>query len=134
MTLIQWKDEEHSVGIKAMDDQHKVLIGLINALDQNKWNPDKEFVEKVINTLKEYIQTHFAEEEKVMKKMKFPHFDIHMTQHKDFIERIESFHHRFSNSSEQNAQVITDLLVYLEDWLIKHIKHQDTKYYEWLLE
>lgn len=88
MALIKWKGEEYSVGIKAMDEQHKVLIGLINALDQNKWNPDKEFVDKVINTLKEYTQTHFLEEEKVMKKMKFPYLDVHITQHRDFIERV----------------------------------------------
>lgn len=51
--MIEWKDEIHSVGIKEMDDQHKVLIGLINALEKNRWSPDKDFLEKVLNTLVE---------------------------------------------------------------------------------
>lgn len=45
--MIEWKDDVYSVGITAMDDQHKVLIGLINALEKHRWNPNKDFQEKV---------------------------------------------------------------------------------------
>ncbi len=130
--MIEWKDEVHSVGIKLMDDQHKTLVKLINALEKNKWNPDKEFQEKVVNTLVEYIKDHFSTEESIMKKMNYPHLDAHIVGHKDFIATVEHFKNQFE-TAELSTQALSDLLEYLNNWLVRHIISQDKDYTKWLV-
>ena len=45
MALIEWDDEIYSVGIKKMDEEHKVLVGLINALHAKRETADADFIE-----------------------------------------------------------------------------------------
>ncbi|MCO4792838.1 MAG: hemerythrin family protein [Bacteriovoracaceae bacterium] len=132
--MIEWDDEVYSVGIKKMDDQHKMLVGLINALEKNKWNSDKEFLDRVTNTLFDYIKIHFADEEKILKKINYPHLDAHLIGHKDFIEKIQSSVTKLENKDETDHQVLNDLLIYLNEWLVSHILNQDKDYCEWLLK
>lgn len=87
-TLLTWNEEIYSVGIKKMDDQHKVLVGLINALHGQKDLKDKAFVEKVFATLVQYTVQHFGDEEKIMKRMAFPDFNMHHKQHEAFIKNV----------------------------------------------
>jgi len=131
--MIEWKDDVYSVGITAMDDQHKVLIGLINGLEKHRWNPNKEFQEKVLNTLLGYINEHFSEEEAMMKRMNYPHLDAHIMGHQDFIKKVEHIKEQFELSDESSSQALSDLLAYLNEWLTKHILHQDQDYTKWLL-
>ena len=130
--MIEWKAEVHSVGITLMDEQHQTLVKLINALEKNKWNPDKEFQEKVINTLMEYIRDHFSTEENIMKRMNYPHLDAHIIGHKDFITKVEKFKHQFE-TAELSTQALSDLLNYLNNWIVKHIISQDKDYSRWLV-
>ena len=131
--MIEWNNEDYIIGIKSVDDQHKTLICLINALEKKKWTNDKAYMKKVINTLIEYTKLHFSDEEKIMKKMDYPKLDIHIIQHKDFVDRIIRYSNDFDSKSEYDANLLPELLSFLTEWLLNHISNQDKDYYKWLV-
>ncbi len=131
--MIEWVDEVYSVGITKIDDQHRQLIELINAIENCKDQKDHEFVEKVLNTLGMYTKVHFAFEESILKKLNFAEFDQHAGKHRIFAQRIESAVEQYHNS-ECREELLPGLLNFLRDWLLNHILVEDMKYKKFLFE
>jgi len=125
MELISWK-ESLNVGIKDIDGQHRRLVALINklfeAMSQGK---SKEIMHSVFSELSNYVITHFATEEKLMKKYKYSDYDQHKQEHKFFIDKLNEFKIKFSNG---NLSISLEVLNFLKDWLLKHIIGTDRKY------
>lgn len=122
--LIAW-DGVYSVGMGEIDDQHKVLFDIINAL----WRAviHREASDKVLHTIEElerYTITHFAAEESFMRAHHYSGFEPHKQQHVAFIERIR----RERQAVEAGGPVSLDLINFLKDWLIDHIMVQDKAY------
>ena len=68
MPLIQWSDQL-SIGIDSVDKQHKVLINLLNKLNDAiaEGNADLILAE-IFDGLSAYTIKHFAYEEELFKK------------------------------------------------------------------
>lgn len=123
---LTWNEEVYGLGIKKIDDQHKVLLNLIAALGQAKTG-DLEFIGKVLNTLVEYTKNHFSDEEKLLKKMHFPNLENHSRQHKKFVETVEVFRQDFLKTPD--SQVLLNKIVdFLGKWLTQHILIEDREY------
>ena len=73
---LQWT-KALSVGISEIDDQHKELFGRINKM-LNIIVESSEIDEtgKVIDFLDEYVVSHFATEEGLMKRFDYPIYSI----------------------------------------------------------
>ena len=125
MELISWK-KSLNVGIEDIDRQHKRLVVLINklfeAMSQGKSN---EIMQAVFSELSNYVITHFATEEKLMKQFRYADFDQHKQEHKLFIDKLNEFKIKFSNG---NLSISLEVLNFLKDWLLKHIIGTDRKY------
>jgi hemerythrin-like metal-binding protein len=68
MRLLDWKDE-YSVGIEAVDHEHKELIALINRLYDELETPNAKLtVPAFFGDLLKAIGSHFALEEKFMRE------------------------------------------------------------------
>ena len=81
MSLITWKDE-FSVGVAAVDLEHRELIELINGLDADMHEHASQA--KVVETLGEIyarISAHFALEEKIMREAGYDSFAAHKKDH-----------------------------------------------------
>jgi hemerythrin len=125
MELISWKDSL-SVGISEIDEQHKRLVGLINKLfDAMSQGKSKEIMHTVLGELSNYVITHFATEEKLMKQLGYEDYDYHKQEHKFFIDKINEFKMKFSTG---DATISLEVLNFLKDWLLKHIIGTDRKY------
>lgn len=68
-----------------------------------------------------------------MKKMNYPHLDVHIIGDKDFIQKVEHIKKQYETSDLSSTQALNDLLGYLNEWLIRHIINQDKDYTRWLL-
>jgi len=89
MEKIIWSDE-YCIGIKAIDDQHQILCGLLNKYLVNKHLfVDSEAITDALNEIAEFAKEHFAQEEKLMKENGFPDFVEHKAEHKAYIDTIE---------------------------------------------
>lgn len=129
MAVIQWT-EAMSVGLTELDEDHKLLIKVINQLEANaKDDARHDVVRQCLMELQRYAEFHFAREERVMTACKFPGIGVQKDEHRDFIDRVRDAMARFDSDSDAFASVINDeLFSYLKEWLSHHILIEDMAY------
>src|SRR5215469_10558136 len=91
MAVLEWKPE-FSVGVTSCDSEHKVLVSTLNSLhDAMKAGNGRTIIVDVIGKLIHYAKTHFAQEEYLMVKAKYPKLAEHKAEHQNFIETVSKF-------------------------------------------
>jgi len=126
MKRIEWK-EPMSVGVEALDHDHRRLIGLLNQLQDVIEGTDPTVtLTDVVRELVRYTEYHFECEERLMHLTRYPGADDHVQMHRDIRRRIVAFEQKFlSSPGEENAAC---LLTFLSEWLMGHILGEDMKY------
>jgi hemerythrin len=123
--FFSWKDS-YSVQIKEIDDQHKVLIQIIN--DLYKAFMDKEHtskIDEIIGRMVDYASMHFTTEENYFEKFGYEESKDHIKEHEKFIEDVYNFRYDYKN----NKTALTyEVLSFLQKWLANHIMVSDKKY------
>ncbi|MBN2712808.1 MAG: bacteriohemerythrin, partial [Planctomycetes bacterium] len=123
--LIQWSSDL-SVGVTKMDDQHKVLIGYINDLQKSmREGKGNDEVGRILSGLGDYTESHFGEEESLMRVYKYPGLPKQEEYHKIFVAKIREEQDKLENGG---LSISVNLLNYLKSWLINHIKGVDKEY------
>ena len=113
-------------GVSEFDKQHHRLVDLVNELYKAmKTGRGNDVVVKVLDELVDYTATHFAAEERLMVEHKYPDYDSHIVIHREFVATVVDFQKKFKAGE---ATLSLDLLEFLKDWLIGHIKGVDRKY------
>lgn len=121
--LLVWNDQ-YSVHIPEIDEQHKTLFALINDLyDHIMQGRGEETVEATLKELLDYTHTHFEFEEKLMFAHHYPGFDLHCAEHTELIRAIAEL-----NKKRGKGPVGDELMTFLFDWLTHHILEEDMKY------
>lgn len=117
-----------SVGIEKWDSDHKVLLELINRLDQALQARvfDAAVVRKAIDTLVEYAEIHFAIEERTMEKLGYPRLEAHRGEHAKMRAWIAEQRHRAED--DDCGAVIRDMAEHLVHWLYSHVLTIDMQY------
>jgi hemerythrin-like metal-binding protein len=122
--LIDW-NPAYSIGLEEIDEQHKVLFDIINAMWDEVIKREKgAALLDTLDELERYTVTHFTAEETFMRSHGYSKFDAHKQQHDRFIERVRN--ERLS--IEAGGPVSLDMINFLKDWLINHILVQDKEY------
>ena len=122
----EW-ETKFSVGVEVIDKQHKNLVDLINSIEtcNEKDTIDVKQVSSIIQKLIHYTQTHFKEEEEVMRRHAFAGLERHKKLHKDFIDKVKLFEDKFEKGPKQVLEI---MLPFLTKWLQHHILVEDKKY------
>ncbi len=125
MTLLNWTPD-FSVNIKEIDDQHLNLVNMINILHASmKEGKGKEVMGEIIIELISYTKYHFTFEENLMDKLGFAGLSNHKAQHNKFTSKVIEFEDNFKMGKAVFSQ---EVLFFLKDWLVNHIKGTDKKY------
>lgn len=128
MTLMRWTPAM-SVGLKELDDDHKMLFRVINQLAENSGQEGREgALRRCIFALMRYAEFHFAREEKVMAACGVAEIEAHKAEHHLFIERISAVSKALDQPGTAGSPIDTELLEYLKDWLNHHILIVDMSY------
>ena len=123
--LFRW-DDSFSVGIQEIDRQHVVLIDLINDLyHEVKNGSDLHLLGRILQALIDYTVSHFGYEEGLMERHSYEDLAAHKAKHEKLVSEVINFQQRIS---AKDNKVVDDLLVFLNDWLVKHIKGSDFEY------
>ncbi len=129
MQPLEWK-ETYSVGVKALDDQHKMLVSHLNTIYQLFDDPSqKDKAGNLLAELEQYAMVHFKSEEDLFVKYKFHGLDIHAKEHRYYEQKVNEFKTRFNSSDDK---VTLDMLEFLADWLTGHILGSDQDYHKYL--
>lgn len=123
----EWNDRLQ-LGVNAMDDEHKILIGKINdliaALEAQYVKKDKTLLLNAFDAMAEYTIEHFQDEERFMQSFNYPQFESHKKIHEKLLAQVGEYR-------EQVAQDRLDdkiLVNFLRNWLVSHIMGVDMQY------
>lgn len=120
------------IGIKRVDDQHKVLVRLINDLHKAmKTRQGNPALVKIMAELVDYTVEHFGMEEKLFAKYGYEEEREHKAIHKKLVDQVLDYQKRLVAG---DPTVSINLMTFLKDWLISHIKGIDTKYIPFMKE
>lgn len=126
MSFFEWTPDM-SVGMARLDDDHKVLISIINRLAENIGKADRKSVlDQAFRALIRYTELHFGREESVLSAVNYPALSGHHQQHRDFIDEILDLQKGLDKVGGSDTQ--QQLLEYLRNWLTHHILVEDKAY------
>ena len=128
-SLLRWS-ESLSVGLDSIDSQHKTLIDLINELyKQMKSGATKDAIGEALGKLIDYTGSHFKYEEELFAQYKYPEQASHKELHHKMVSQVVDFQKQFK---EEGKDISIELMEFLKEWLLNHIKKTDMKYSSFL--
>ena len=124
MTLIEWKDE-FSVGVPAVDVEHRDLIDLINDLHELMGEgATQEQVTSALGEIFAQISAHFALEEKFMRDSAYDEYAAHKNAHEALLEEIRDIMDRVEDDGSYDERRLS---TELERWFSEHFRTHDAR-------
>ena len=131
MTLLTL-NETCSIGVRAMDDQHGILMDTMNELRQALVRgAGREQLREVLDRLIEFTRMHFWSEEQLMEQSAFPGLAEHRSEHHGMLARMMQSAHRVQYGEGAQMRPLVDFLC---NWFAEHIESLDRHYGLWLNE
>lgn len=125
MAMFQWTDVM-SVGVASMDHQHKQLFQLINQFyEAMQAGKGDQLIQDILMKLSGYTRTHFAAEEEILRKIRYPGLNSQIALHKAFVDKVG----QMTRDVKGGKKIATvSLATFLKDWLVTHIQKEDRQY------
>lgn len=122
MALLTWK-KEYSVGVEAVDHEHKELIDIINQL-HDAWQAKADAsTEGFFGDLFRGISAHFALEETFMREHDYDQLAAHKGDHERLLDELRDIMDEFDRG-EPSSDVLAERL---ESWFAQHFKTHDAR-------
>jgi len=124
LEFIPW-DERYSMGIPLIDDQHRRLLDLANALHDTcceGGDSAREGFRSAAHAVVEYVKEHFTAEEQMMALAEYPEAAAHKAEHKEFIA---TFLSEVAAFEEGKPFVPQSFLRFLKEWILGHVAQTD---------
>ena len=126
MAFASW-NEELSVGVEALDADHRQLFAMVNGLfDAIEGGTGNDLLAALFDALVDYTRDHFAREEALMAARHFPGLAAHRAEHIQLAESVHQLRQRFLAGAAE--AVGHELLVLFKTWLTSHIRVSDRAY------
>jgi hemerythrin len=127
METLLW-DDNLSVGIGLIDEQHKIWIQRLNDISaaiDSRQGPRE--IAKTLDFLAEYTDFHFATEEKHMAANNYPGLADHQKKHEELKGTLANLVEDFRE--EGATHILADFIeTFLRNWLTGHIRDTDLQF------
>jgi methyl-accepting chemotaxis protein len=127
MSRFVW-GEQYRLHVPAMDDEHAVLIEKINhvarCLEAGVDVSGSAEFQKAFQSLAEYTQEHFSNEEVYMASIRYMGLERHKAAHQALLNKVQEFGAQAASGRMDGRE----LMEFLNDWLMRHILGVDMKY------
>ena len=131
MAKIEW-DDNLSIGIDIIDEQHKMLIQRLGDLTRAMEMKQGEMeITKTLEFMIDYTDFHFSSEEKHMAQNNYPGLEYQKKEHEQFRSTLKRIVEDFEQEGPTRA-LVDSINTFLGNWLIKHIKQVDLEFGEFL--
>ena len=130
MTAMKLKwGKQYKLGVPEVDSQHRRWFDLTNAfLDLARaCQADSAVIEAALADAVDYTREHFANEEKLMRRVHFPSSEYvrHCKLHRTFTTRVERMSKQWLTGKSTEA---SEIGAFMSNWLVGHILSTDIKY------
>jgi hemerythrin len=124
MALVEWRDE-FSVGVPAVDFEHRELIDLINDLHQRLMTDhDPAAVSVFLGEIYTRISAHFALEEKIMRDAGYDEYAVHKADHERLLDGILDM---ADDYDQHDGFDEADFAERLRRWFVDHFQTKDAR-------
>lgn len=126
MAFMDW-NENLSVGVGSIDEQHKKLVGMVNDLHTAvEKGQGAAVLGKTLDGLIDYTKTHFGYEEELFAKTGYPETPAHKAEHEKLVATVLDVQAKYKAGAGDTLSA--DVMAFLKSWLINHIQGTDKKY------
>ncbi|MCU7813082.1 MAG: bacteriohemerythrin [Candidatus Thiodiazotropha sp. (ex Notomyrtea botanica)] len=123
--FVEWSDTL-SVGIEEIDEQHKVLVDLVNKMHEAiHQRHGSDVVNSILKDLADYTRIHFAVEESLMRILNYPGYEEHKEIHEELLHSVVDLQDKVATGKKS---IGFELMHFLKTWLTKHIMEEDMQY------
>lgn len=116
------------INLPEMDQEHIQLVALVNQLhDAMKAGKAHDELGRVLDNLVDYTQKHFKHEEELMHKIGYNLAASHRSKHRQLTDEVLK-----KKVAVARGEIVpaTEILRFLQSWLIDHIQTEDRAYAE----
>jgi hemerythrin len=124
MSLLRWEDR-YSVGVAAVDHEHRELIALVNRLyGEASARGSKEAAVNFFGDLFKAISSHFALEERLMRERGYDQLIKHKNDHERLLDEIRDIMEDFEAGDQLDEKHLAQRL---DAWFSRHFETHDAR-------
>lgn len=113
-----------------VDYQHQGLLNKMAQFEKNKAG-DGQALRVILLELIQLTQEHFFYEEEMMESIAYKDLKNHQRIHRNLLKKLQHFAKELQEDDSLNLR--EHIIIFLEAWLVGHIKQVDHKYSPYLL-
>lgn len=125
-----WK-EKYKIGVPLIDSQHEELFRRVTDFVETvrgagEWEKKIDKVNSTLAFMKEYVVSHFHDEEAYQQKIGYPAYSAHKKIHTDMVGYVADVAKEYEEAGYKE-QMIQQFAGKLLAWLINHVAAEDQK-------
>ncbi len=125
MPFLSWR-MKYRVGVDQIDEEHRYLFALINEFhDGHLGGAQRHALQRILNRLVQYAETHFRHEEAIMQAEGYPIYAAHCKLHEELYLTIYRLSEDLASGS---LRVDMDTVRFIRSWLVSHIAQHDLQF------
>lgn len=126
MTELIW-NEGMSVGIDAIDEDHKQIIAILAKLTSAEHGETSaQTIDAIFTELEHYVILHFTREEALLERACYPELKAHKASHQKFIEKLPKLKQEWL--TKDCLACSEKITTFLSKWIVNHILVEDLDY------
>ena len=124
MGLLQW-EKRYSVGIEAVDHEHRELVDLINRLHEKAtMQGSKVAVLGFFGDLYKAVSAHFALEERFMREKRYDQLPQHKGDHERLLDEIRDIMEDYEVNDFFDEKLLAQRI---DAWFSRHFESHDAR-------
>lgn len=125
-----WK-EKYKIGVELIDQQHEELFHRVTEFIETlrspvEWSDKVEKVNFTLEFMKDYVVSHFRDEEAYQKKIGYHDLQNHIKVHQDMVQYVTDVAQQYEEMG-YHEQLMQQFAGKLLAWLINHVTCEDQK-------
>lgn len=125
-----WKDK-YNLGVEQIDAQHRELFRRVSDFlevlrSSSSWEERVGKVNETLSFMKDYVITHFRDEEAYQIQIGYPEYDAHKQTHDEMVSYVAQFAAEYEQKG-YDEKLIQQFAGKLLAWLIHHVAADDQK-------
>ena len=126
MTELIW-NEGMSVGIDAIDEDHKQIIAILAKLTSAEHGETSaQTIDDIFTELENYVTLHFSREEALLQRANYPDLIAHKASHQKFIDKLPKLKQEWL--TKDCLACSEKITTFLSKWVVHHILEEDLDY------